>query len=68
MSQKFAETEKHSAEVFLSIRNLFAVDPPNAASDLGGISGRVSGIGAPTNPVYYDTLGASWRTGLRLAF
>jgi hypothetical protein len=54
--------------VFFTIKNLFAVDPPNAASDIGGTSGRVSGIGAPTNPVYYDTLGAQWRTGLRLAF
>lgn len=68
LSQKFFQTSTHSAEAFLSIRNLFNVDPPNAASDIGGTSGRVSGIGAPTNPVYYDTLGAAWRAGLRLAF
>jgi hypothetical protein len=68
MSQKFFEKDARSAEMFLSIRNLFAVDPPFAASDTGATSGRVAGPGGPTNAVYYDTLGAQWRTGLRLAF
>lgn len=57
-----------NAEIFLSVRNLFDVDPPSTASNVNGSSGYVAGNGGPTNPVFYDTLGARWRAGVRIAF
>jgi iron complex outermembrane recepter protein len=57
-----------NAEFFLSIRNLFDRDPPPTASNINGSSGYVSGNGGPTNPVFYDTLGARWRAGVRVNF
>jgi len=57
-----------NAEVFFQVRNLFDKDPPNAASNVNGSSGYVAGNGGPTNPVFYDTLGARWRAGVRVAF
>ena len=45
-------------EVFGAISNLFDRDPPIAPG----------GNGYPTNPVYFDTYGASWKAGVRLQF
>jgi len=67
-SYKFDLSGSSTAEVFLSVRNLFDVDPPHAPSNVSGTLGFVQGGGAPTNPVFYDTLGATWRTGLRVNF
>lgn len=67
-SYKFALQGKANAEVFLSVRNLFDVDPPATASNTNGSSGYVQGNGGPTNPVFYDTLGARWRAGVRVNF
>jgi iron complex outermembrane recepter protein len=52
-----------SWEVFGVINNLFDKDPPIAP---GGNNGP--GTNYPTNPVYFDTLGASVRAGIRLNF
>lgn len=52
-----------SWEVFGTINNLFDKDPPFAA---GGIIGP--GTNYPTNPVYFDTLGAWFRAGVRVRF
>jgi len=67
-SYKFDLFGSSKAEVFLSIRNLFDKDPPPADSNGAGTLGPVQGAGGPTNPVYYDTQGARWRTGLRVEF
>ncbi len=67
-SYKFDLFGSSKAEVFLSIRNLFDNDPPPADSNASGTLGPVLGAGGPTNPVYYDTQGARWRTGLRVEF
>ncbi len=67
-SYEFQLGGSSTAEIFLSIRNLFDVDPPNAPSNATGSLGPVQGVGGPTNPVFYDTLGARWRTGLRVKF
>jgi hypothetical protein len=45
-------------EVFGAINNLFDRDPPVAPG----------GNGYPTNPVYFDTYGASWKAGVRVQF
>ena len=50
-------------EVFGVINNLFDKDPPIAP---GGGDGR--GSNYPTNPVFFDTLGATFRFGLRARF
>ena len=50
-------------EVFGSINNLFNEDPPVAP---GGNAGP--GSNYPTNPVYFDTLGAQFRAGVRMRF
>lgn len=50
-------------EVFGVINNLFDKDPPIAP---GGGSG--GGSNYPTNPVFFDTLGAQFRLGLRARF
>ena len=52
-----------SWELFGTINNLFDSDPPVAP---GGGSGR--GSDYPANPVYFDTLGAQFRTGVRVRF
>lgn len=44
--------------VFASINNLTNRDPPIAPG----------GNGYPTNPVYFDTYGMSWKVGLRAKF
>ncbi len=67
-SYKFGLFGSSEAEVFLSIRNLFDKDPPPSPSNASGSGGPVLGNGGPTNPVYYDTLGARWRTGIRMNF
>jgi iron complex outermembrane recepter protein len=50
-------------EVFGVINNLFDKDPPIAPGGGGG-----GGSNYPTNPVYFDTLGATFRVGLRATF
>jgi iron complex outermembrane receptor protein len=45
-------------ELFGSINNLFDRDPPVAPG----------GNGYPTNPVYFDTYGMTWRFGVRATF
>lgn len=52
-----------SWEVFGVINNLLNKDPPFAA---GGVAGP--GTNYPTNPAYFDTLGAQFRTGVRISF
>lgn len=46
-----------NVEVFGTVDNLFNVDPPVAPG----------GNGYPTNPVYFDTAGRSFRAGVRLS-
>ncbi len=43
-------------QVFGSVNNLFDKDPPVAPG----------GNGYPTNPVYFDTYGMTWKLGVRL--
>ncbi len=50
-----------SYEIFGTINNLLDSDPPIAP---GGGGGR--GSDYPTNPVYFDTLGAQFRAGIRV--
>jgi iron complex outermembrane recepter protein len=45
------------AEVWMSVNNLWDKEPPFSAGTTGGI-----------NAIYYDTLGRSYRMGLRLNF
>ena len=52
-----------SWEIFGSINNLLGTDPPVAPGGGGG-----GGSDYPTNPVYFDTLGAQFRAGLRVTF
>ena len=52
-----------SWEVFGVINNLLDKDPPVAP---GGNTGP--GTNYPTNPVYFDTLGAQFRMGVRVQF
>lgn len=52
-----------SWEVFGVINNLLDKDPPVAP---GGNTGP--GTNYPTNPVYFDTLGAQFRMGVRVTF
>jgi outer membrane receptor protein involved in Fe transport len=44
--------------VFATINNLLNKDPPVAPG----------GNGYPTNPVYFDTYGMTWKAGVRLRF
>ena len=67
-SYRFSLGSGPTMELFASVRNLFDRDPPSAASNIAGTLGPVRGGGGPTNPVFYDTLGAQWRAGIRLAF
>src|SRR4029453_19355933 len=55
-SYKFEIGGNDSAEFFFTIRNLFDVAPPNAPSNVSGTLGYVQGGGAPTNPVFFDTI------------
>jgi hypothetical protein len=52
-----------AVEVFGSIENLFDTDPPVAP---GG--GGLGGSNYPTNPVFFDTFGARFRTGIRVRY
>ena len=56
-------SNKESIEVFGAIDNLFDKKPPVAP---GG--GGLGGSNYPTNPVYFDTFGARFRTGVRVKF
>ncbi len=67
-SYEFELAGTSTAEVFLSVRNLFDTDPPPTVSTNSGNDGPVMGGGGPTNPVYYDTIGARWRAGMRVKF
>ncbi|MCW2405187.1 outer membrane receptor protein involved in Fe transport [Sphingobium sp. B1D7B] len=53
----------NSIEVFGAIDNIFDKKPPIAP---GG--GGLGGSNYPTNPVYFDTFGARFRTGVRVKF
>jgi iron complex outermembrane receptor protein len=55
--------DETALEIFGVINNLFDKDPPIAP---GGGSG--GGSNYPTNPVFFDTLGATFRAGFRLRF
>jgi outer membrane receptor protein involved in Fe transport len=55
--------DEGSWELFGSINNLLNADPPIAPGGGGG-----GGSNYPTNPVYFDTLGAQFRMGLRVHF
>ncbi len=48
----------HSLSLFSSINNLFNKTPPIAPG----------GNGYPTNPVYFDTYGMTWKLGVRARF
>jgi outer membrane receptor protein involved in Fe transport len=52
-----------AVEVFGSIENLFDTDPPVAPGGGGG-----GGSNYPTNPVFFDTFGARFRTGIRVRY
>ncbi len=52
----FFNDNGHSIQVFGSLDNMFNRDPPVAPG----------GNGYPTNPVYFDTYGRTWRMGMRL--
>ena len=47
-----------NVDLFGSVNNLFDRDPPVAPG----------GNGYPTNPVYFDTYGMTWRLGVRMTF
>ena len=55
--------DRTELEVFGVINNLLDKDPPIAPGGGGG-----GGSSYPTNPAYFDTLGAQYRAGLRLKF
>ena len=44
--------------LFANVNNLFNRDPPIAPG----------GNGYPTNPVYFDTYGLTWKVGARFKF
>ena len=67
-SYKFGIGGDHTAELFATVRNVFNVAPPNAVNNTSGTLGPVQGVGGPTNPVFYDTIGTQWRVGMRVAF
>ena len=50
-------------EVFGAIDNIFDAKPPIAP---GG--GGLGGSNYPTNPVFFDTFGARFRTGVRVRY
>jgi hypothetical protein len=51
----FFNEGNHSLQVFGTLDNIFNRDPPIAPG----------GNGYPTNPVYFDTYGRTWRAGVR---
>ncbi|MGC1271732.1 MAG: TonB-dependent receptor [Croceibacterium sp.] len=55
--------DDRSIEVFASAENIFDTTPPVAP---GG--GGLGGSNYPTNPVYFDTFGARYRTGIRVRY
>jgi len=56
-------TGDRSVEVFGAIDNVFDTKPPVAP---GG--GGLGGSNYPTNPVFFDTFGARFRTGVRVSY
>lgn len=52
----FFNDNDRSLQLFGTVSNLFNKDPPIAPG----------GNGYPTNPVYFDTYGRTWRLGVRL--
>jgi iron complex outermembrane recepter protein len=52
----FFNTDARSLQVFGTLDNIFNRNPPIAPG----------GNGYPTNPVYFDTYGRTWRLGVRL--
>ncbi len=48
----------HTCTVFAAIDNLLNKSPPVAPG----------GNGYPTNPVYFDTYGMTWKVGFRAKF
>jgi outer membrane receptor protein involved in Fe transport len=52
-----------SVEIFGKIENLFDKDPPIAVAEGGS-----GGTPYPTNPVFFDTLGARFQTGVRVKY
>jgi hypothetical protein len=53
----FFNTDGRSLQVFGTLQNVFNKWPPVAPG----------GNGYPTNPVYFDTYGRTWRAGVRLS-
>jgi outer membrane receptor protein involved in Fe transport len=51
------EVRDTQAEVWMSVNNLWDKDPPFSAGGTGGVNG-----------IFYDTLGRSYRLGMRLNF
>jgi iron complex outermembrane receptor protein len=56
-------SDDRSVEVFGAIDNIFDSKPPVAP---GG--GGLGGSNYPTNPVFFDTFGARFRTGVRVRY
>jgi outer membrane receptor protein involved in Fe transport len=54
-----------SLQVWASVDNLFDKEPPVAVG--GGAFGAANGTGG-TNPIFFDTVGRSFKVGLRTAF
>jgi hypothetical protein len=52
----FFNQDARSLQVFGTLQNMFNRDPPVAPG----------GKGYPTNPVYFDTYGRTWRVGVRM--
>lgn len=59
----FGASGDRNVEIFGTIDNLFDADPPVAP---GG--GGLGGSNYPTNPVYFDTFGSRFRTGIRVSY
>ena len=57
------QSDKRHVELFATVDNIFDRKPPVAPGGGGG-----GGSNYPTNPVYFDTFGAKWRTGLRIRY
>lgn len=54
----------NNAQVFVSISNLFDRDPPYSSGAGFGANGGIGGV----NGVFYDTLGRTYRAGIRVKF
>jgi outer membrane receptor protein involved in Fe transport len=57
------DDDRRHVEIFGAIDNLFDQKPPVAPGGGGG-----GGSNYPTNPVYFDTYGARFRTGVRIQY